>query len=84
MASCKDCTKRYVGCHSNCADYAEYKKEVTEQRKQKRKESMMNKHNFDSRNRHSKPRLNYWSIFKTDKYKEEMKKKGGYTQCTLF
>ena len=24
LSPCKDCTKRYVGCHSKCADYLDY------------------------------------------------------------
>ncbi len=28
---CKNCTKRYVGCHSKCKHYIEWKKAYTEQ-----------------------------------------------------
>ena len=27
MSPCKDCQKRFVGCHSSCNDYAEWKTE---------------------------------------------------------
>ena len=27
---CKDCTKRHVGCHSNCEDYAEQRRQIEE------------------------------------------------------
>lgn len=27
-APCKDCTKRVLGCHSSCKDYAEYRKGI--------------------------------------------------------
>lgn len=26
QAPCKDCEKRYMGCHSKCAEYIEYDK----------------------------------------------------------
>ena len=26
-SKCKDCTSRYVGCHSKCEDYANFKAE---------------------------------------------------------
>lgn len=30
---CKDCTKRYIGCHSNCDDYLKEKKAIEEQKR---------------------------------------------------
>ena len=33
--ACKDCTKRFVGCHATCADYAEFRKGVDNMRKAK-------------------------------------------------
>lgn len=27
---CKDCTERYVGCHSECEKYAEYRSQIEE------------------------------------------------------
>lgn len=27
---CKNCTKRYLGCHDKCNSYAEYKKKLEE------------------------------------------------------
>ena len=32
--SCKGCTKRHIGCHSHCEDYAEQRR-VIEERKEK-------------------------------------------------
>lgn len=32
--SCKGCTKRHIGCHSNCEDYAEQRR-LIEERKEK-------------------------------------------------
>ena len=34
---CKDCTKRYVGCHSVCENYNAWKKEHDELVKKQRK-----------------------------------------------
>ena len=33
--ACKGCTNRFVGCHSSCADYAEYSTRVDSARKEK-------------------------------------------------
>lgn len=35
--SCKDCKDRYVGCHSKCEKYAQFKQEIAE-RKRKQQE----------------------------------------------
>ncbi len=32
--ACKGCTNRFVGCHSSCADYAEYRTRVDSARKE--------------------------------------------------
>ena len=32
--ACRDCTNRFVGCHSSCADYAEYRTRVDSARKE--------------------------------------------------
>lgn len=34
-APCKDCCKRYVGCHGRCEKYLEFKKSNDERIKQK-------------------------------------------------
>ncbi len=39
--SCKDCQKRYVGCHSDCEPYKQFKKETTELRKKIQKHNEM-------------------------------------------
>lgn len=33
--ACKDCTKRFVGCHATCTSYAEYRAEIDRTRKEK-------------------------------------------------
>lgn len=33
---CKECTKRYSGCHSKCKEYKEWSEELAEERKQSR------------------------------------------------
>ena len=38
-APCKDCQKRYSGCHSVCEDYIEYSKECERIRQQRNRES---------------------------------------------
>lgn len=30
ICKCKSCKKRYVGCHSNCKDYAEFRRGLDE------------------------------------------------------
>ena len=35
--NCKDCTDRFVGCHSVCPIYIHYKKEIDDRRKEKMK-----------------------------------------------
>ena len=32
--ACKDCTKRFVGCHATCTSYAEYRTRVDSARKE--------------------------------------------------
>ena len=34
-APCKDCEKRYIGCHGRCEKYLEFKKANNERLKQK-------------------------------------------------
>ena len=35
-APCKDCPKRKLGCHSDCADYAEFRQDIDYSHKQRR------------------------------------------------
>lgn len=28
IAPCKDCTKRYIGCHAKCQEYLTFKKQM--------------------------------------------------------
>lgn len=36
---CKVCTKREIGCHSQCLDYYEYKKTLKEVKRKEREDS---------------------------------------------
>ena len=36
--SCLNCEKRHVGCHSSCEEYAEFKRNSSEQKETKRKQ----------------------------------------------
>ena len=36
--SCLNCEKRHVGCHSSCEEYAEFKRNSSEQKEIKRKQ----------------------------------------------
>lgn len=37
MTPCKDCNKRDSTCHSTCKDYVDWKEELNERNRQKRK-----------------------------------------------
>lgn len=41
MKTCKGCTKRFVGCHSNCDIYKKYTERVEEINKLKRYDSIV-------------------------------------------
>lgn len=34
---CKDCGKRYLGCHSNCKEYKKFKNKLQHRRDEKKK-----------------------------------------------
>ena len=34
ITPCKDCMERYIGCHSSCEKYIEWRKEFDEQKKE--------------------------------------------------
>ena len=36
VCKCRDCTKRYVGCHSTCIDYKEWKTNKDQKNKETR------------------------------------------------
>lgn len=42
VCPCKDCTDRYVGCHSNCSKYKDWKSECVAQNIEINKEKMVN------------------------------------------
>lgn len=33
---CKDCTKRYVGCHAECIDYKKFQESLKSERKERK------------------------------------------------
>lgn len=53
--SCLNCEKRHAGCHSSCDEYAEFKRNVLEQkeisRKQKERQNIVYDYVFESRDR---------------------------------
>ena len=52
-APCMNCKNKYIGCHSNCEDYAEFKDNVEELKAKRRKrvylDAMINDHEKDIR-----------------------------------
>ena len=48
MTQCKDCDKRYIGCHSNCDLYKKYKEELelVSDRKRKNNEFKRARRNY--------------------------------------
>lgn len=44
---CKECIKREVGCHSQCADYLEYKNTLEDIRKTEREESLFRSYHIN-------------------------------------
>lgn len=53
--SCLNCERRHVGCHSSCEEYAEFKRNFSEQkeikRKQKERQNIVYDYVFESRDR---------------------------------
>ena len=53
--SCFNCEKRHVGCHSSCEEYAEFKRNSSEQKERKRKQkehqNIVYDYVFESRDR---------------------------------
>jgi hypothetical protein len=45
---CKACEKRCLGCHANCEDYKQFRKDIEEQKKQEKlnKEYQPNYHKY--------------------------------------
>lgn len=39
IEACKDCTKRYIGCHASCKEYQEFKK-LKDLERQRRKSDL--------------------------------------------
>ncbi|MBR2388178.1 MAG: hypothetical protein IKB02_05350 [Clostridia bacterium] len=50
-APCKDCERRYLGCHSECADYIKYSRERNEMLDKKHQEYSILHDNEIVRNR---------------------------------
>lgn len=49
---CKDCKKRYVGCHGKCEDYAAYRAELDKQREERKTASIVNELNYAAIRKH--------------------------------
>ena len=53
--SCLNCENRHVGCHSSCKEYAEFKRNFSEQkeieRKQEERQNIVVNYIFESRER---------------------------------
>ena len=47
ISPCKDCEKRYLGCHSGCPEYKQFKDSIDIARENKRKEQIINSHEYD-------------------------------------
>lgn len=39
--SCKDCKERYVGCHSHCEKYLEFRKQLDEYNQKEKEEKKL-------------------------------------------
>lgn len=52
---CRNCTKRNIGCHAGCKDYADYKAELEKQREYTKKfqyiDPMNQTHEQEKKNR---------------------------------
>ena len=52
---CRNCTKRHIGCHAGCKDYADYKAELEKQREYTKKfkyiDPMNQTHEQEKKNR---------------------------------
>ena len=62
--SCLNCEKRHVGCHSSCEEYAEFKRNSSEQkeikRKQKEIQNIVYNYVFESRDRQKRRNGKKW------------------------
>ena len=62
--SCLNCEKRHVGCHSSCEEYAEFKRNSSEQkeikRKQKELQNIVYNYVFESRDRQKRRNGKKW------------------------
>lgn len=45
---CKVCTKREIGCHSQCLDYYEYKKALEEVKRKEREDSAFRTYHIET------------------------------------
>lgn len=43
---CKACEKRCLGCHANCEEYKQFRKDIEEQKKQEKTEYHPNYHRY--------------------------------------
>lgn len=47
LAPCKNCSKRYFGCHSRCPEYQAFKEAIEKAHETRRKEQIINSHEYD-------------------------------------
>ena len=58
QAPCKDCEKRYLGCHSECADYINYNNKQQKVRDERAAMSRTNDSQVNRKNRFDSKYLN--------------------------
>ena len=61
-APCKDCPKRVLGCHSNCAEYKAYSDTRQQINKQRRGEWVFHKDGSATCNRCGTTQKNVWDV----------------------
>lgn len=57
--ACKGCAKRFVGCHSSCADYAEFRVKGEHIKKDKIKNTTLTENGIKRLNRNKRIRRNF-------------------------
>lgn len=45
--NCKDCTKRFIGCHSTCEDYKEFGQKLETVRNREKADSLVRHDNYE-------------------------------------
>lgn len=47
---CKDCTKRYVGCHAECIDYKKFQESLKSERKERKNNAIFKSVRYGKKN----------------------------------